>query len=1016
MKLNVNLMKGLLLQLSFLLLCNFATAQRTISGTITDAKTNEALIGANVLAIGTDQGTATDIDGNYSLQVPADVTELEITYTGYATQKVALGASNVINVKLAEGALIDEVVVVGYGTVKKSNTTGAVSTVTSKDFNGGVISSPEQLIQGRAAGVQITSANGEPGGGINIRIRGTSSVRNGNNPLFVVDGVPLGGGGAIEGGDNSGLGSSAAKNPLNFLNPNDIESITILKDASETAIYGSRGANGVVLIVTKKGKSGQSSLSYDYSLGISAIANKYDLLSADEFKAAWQTYNPTSDVNSIDYGGDTDWQDVIFRTGVTHNHNVSFGGGSEAGSYRFSIGYQDVEGIVENTGLKRLSARINADRKFMNDRLKLSTQFTVSDLRDDIGAITDNSGFEGDLIAGALKFNPTVPATLALVPASEISSFQDTIGGVPQVSNSEANPQAFLDFTKIFAETLRGLGSVTADYKITDNLTFTTQLGYDRTIASRTDAYSSNLLAGQGIFGAGRLYSFNSQEANTSWENYLTFDSDVAEGINLNIIGGYSYLKYQSENNSFLMTNFRTANLDEMINNIAAVDATQAGSIVPVNSGNVTDEIQSYFGRVTVGIKNKYIIKASMRADGSTRFGSGNQYGYFPAVAAKWKLAQEGFLGDKFDELSVRANWGITGNQEFGHALFQDRQRFGNWSIDAGGIAQGGGKTQVAFNNPDLKWESTVQYGIGIDFEVGNGKLGGSLDFYNKNTNDLLIQLTSAQPAPNPFIWTNLDADVINTGVELGLNYFAVNTADFSWNVSGNVAYNKNVVKNLGGLIIDTGVINGQGLSGAFAQRIAEDQPLYSFFLREFEGFSEDGSTQQYVGGEDVQKFVGASPLPVWNAGLTNTFTYKDFNFSFFFTGQFGHHVYSNTGNAFFTAGSIAGGRNVTTDVPGNGEARTNSPDVSTRFLEKADFVRLQNMTLSYNLTPTNTNYISNVRLYVTGQNLALFTGYSGQDPEVNVNKQLNGVPSFGIDYTTYPRARTIILGASVNF
>ena len=1016
MDFKIKLLKSMLLPVFMIMLCNYSFAQRTISGTITDSKSGETLIGANVIAIGAENvGTSTDIDGTYSLQVPAGVSELEISYTGYAVQKVALGASNIVDVRMTEGALIDEVVVVGYGTVKKSNTTGAVSTVTAKDFNGGVIASPEQLIQGRAAGVQITSASGEPGAGINIRIRGTSSVRNGNNPLFVVDGVPLGGGGAISGGGTSGVGSSSAKNPLNFLNPNDIESITVLKDASETAIYGSRGANGVVIITTKKGKAGQSSLNYNYSLGVSTIAKKYDILTADEFKSAWQTYNPTSDVESIDYGGSTDWQDVIFRTGISHNHNVSFGGGSEAGSYVFSLGYQDTEGIVENTGLKRLTARINANRKFMNDRLNISTQFTVSDLRDDIGAITDDSGFEGDLLAAAIKFNPTVPATLAGVPADEIASFQDTIGGIPQVSNSEANPQAFLDFTKIFAETLRGLGSVTGEYKITDDLSFTTQVGFDRSIASRKDAYSSNLLAGQGIFGQGRLFAFDSQEANTSWESYLTYSSDVSEGVNLNIIGGYSYLKYQTEGSTFQMTNFRTADVDQMINNIAAVDASQAGSIVPTNSFNNTDEIQSFYGRATIVIQDKYIVNASMRADGSTRFGSGNQYGYFPAIAAKWKLAEEGFLPDNLNELSVRASWGVTGNQEFGHALFQDRQRFGDWNIDSGGNPGGGGLTQVAFANPDLKWESTTQFGVGIDFEFGNGKLGGSLDFYNKNTNDLLIQLTSAQPAPNPFIWTNLDADVINTGVELGLNYYPVNTKDFTWNVAANIAYNKNVVKNLGGLIINTGAINGQGLTGAFAQRIAEDQPLYAFFLREFDGFSEDGSVQEYVGG-DVQKFVDASPLPKWNAGLTNTFNYKDFNFSFFLTGQFGHYVYSNTGNAFFTAGSIAGGRNVTKDVLTNGEARTNAPDVSTRFLEKADFVRLQNVTLSYSLVPNNTNYISKVKFSIQGQNLALFTGYSGQDPEVNVNKQIDGVPSFGIDYTTYPRSRAIVFAANFTF
>lgn len=1008
-------MKGLMMSAFMFLLCSYASAQRTISGTITDSKTGEALIGANILAVGTESGTSTEIDGTYSLEVPAGVTALEITYTGYATQKVTLGASNVVNVKMTEGALIDEVVVIGYGTSKKSNVTGAVSTVNSDDFNGGVIASPEQLIQGKAAGVQITTASGEPGAGVNIRIRGTSSVRSNNNPLFVVDGVPLGGGGSIS-GDDFGVGSSSARNPLNFLNPNDIESVTILKDASETAIYGSRGANGVVLITTKKGKAGQSLLSYDVSLGVSTVAKKFDLLDADEFKTAWQGYNPGADLEVIDYGGSTDWQDQIYRTGITQSHNLSFGGGNEAGSYRFSIGYQDQQGIVKNTGLERLTARFNGNRNFWDNRLKISTQITVSDINDEFAPISDNAGFEGDLVAASIKFNPTIPASVDDLPADEFAAVADTVGGLVQISNSEPNPLAMLEYSKLFANSLRGLGSVTAEVKITDNLSFTTQLGYDRLLSNRKDAYSPNLFLGPQIRGIGRLFSNSLQTANKTWENYFTYDANVSEGFNLNVVAGYSYLTFETRTEGYQMSHFRTDDLDLMINNIASADLNAGAAIAPINSSYILDELQSYYGRITASIQDKYIFKASLRADGSTRFGDGNQYGYFPALAAKWKIAKEGFLGDNFDDFSFRVNWGITGNQEIGHNLFQDRQRYGDWDLDdLATTATGGGLSQVAFANENLKWESTTQFGAGIDFEVGNGKLGGSLDYYYKTTNDLLIQLSAAQPAPNPFVWTNLDADVINSGVELSLNYFAVNTKDFTWNISGNVAYNDNVVRNLDGLIINTGDIDGQGLTGAFAQRIAEDQPLYSFFLREFIGFSEDGATQLYANG-DVQSFVGATPLPVWNAGLTNSLSYKNLSLTIFFNGQFGHHIYSNTGNAFFTAGAIAGGRNVTQDVIGNGEARTNSPDVSTRFLEKADFVRLQNLSLSYNYIPNNTNYVSNIRFFVTGQNLAVFTGYSGLDPEVNVNKQIDGVPSFGIDYTAYPRARSVVFGASFTF
>jgi len=412
-------------------------------------------------------------------------------------------------------------------------------------------------------------------------------------------------------------------------------------------------------------------------------------------------------------------------------------------------------------------------------------------------------------------------------------------------------------------------------------------------------------------------------------------------------------------------------------------------------------------------LEELYLITASIRADGSTRFGDGNQYGYFPSFAFKWRIIQESFAPDAFDDLGLRLGWGLTGNQEIPHNLFQQRQRYGNWDIDNGGNLQGGGLGTVAFPNPDLKWESTSQFNIGIDWAVMNYRLSGTLDFYRKNTNDLLFLINAAQPAVSPFIWTNLDADVINQGVELGINYVAVDKPGFRWDVNFNVAYNNNEVQNLIG-VYDTGGINGQGLTGAFVQRIASDQPLYAFFVRQFGGFDDQGNSL-YPNG-DVQEFTGDSPLPTWNTGITNSFSFGNVDFSFFFTGQFGHSIYSNTENAFFTQGSLANGRNVTSKVVNNGEGALNAPDVSTRFLQNGSFMRLQNVSLGYNVPLGNNGVIRSLRLYLTGQNLFVITGYDGQDPEVNTNKSLNGIPSAGIDYTSYPRARTFTFGANVSF
>jgi len=990
-----------------MLLSSAAWSQRTVKGKVTDQETGETLIGATVTVVGTTRGAATDIDGNFSVDVPAGATQLRFAYTGYNEQTVSLGASNELNASLKPGALLGEVVVVGYGSVRKTDATGAVSSVTDKDFNRGVIASPEQLIQGRAAGVQITSSSGEPGAGMSIRIRGTSSVRSGNNPLFVVDGVPLSGNETSGGGIDAGFGSNAARNPLNFINPNDIASVDVLKDASATAIYGSRGANGVVIITTKKGQQGKGSLGYDYSLGISTLSKKYDLLQPAEFLSAYAKFNGAQAAADLDGGAKTDWQDEIFRTAMTHSHNLSFGGGDQSGDYRFSVGYQNQEGIVNESAMQRFTARFNGSRKFINDRLTIGTQVTVANTHDDNSPLSNNAGFEGDLLGAALKSNPTSPIRV-----------RDTITGkmiLNQISKNEPNPVAMIELSKDFTKTLRTLGNLSAELKIVEGLSFKTVLGFDQSMSARKTAYSRDLFLNS-TDKKGRLYYNDIESNNQLWENYFTYNKGFGS-TNLTALLGYSYQNFDYSTKSIEMTNFTTSDLDLMINNVASADQSSGKqSIVARNSSNSIDELQSYFGRVNLGIRDRYLFTATLRADGSTRFGGDNKYGYFPAVAFKWRLIEESFVPDAFSDLGLRLGYGVTGNQEIPHNLYERRQRYGDWDINNEGNIGGGGLGDVAFENRGLKWESTTQINVGIDFAFAKGRVSGSLDLYNKNTNDLLIQVVSAQPASQPFVWKNLDADVINQGVELSLNLAAVDSKDFSWNVLANMAYNKNEVKNFNGLI-NTGQIHGQGLSGAFAERIAEGQPLFAFFVREFGGYDDNGISL-YPNG-DVQRFTGASPLPKLNAGLTNAFRYKALDLSVFFNGQFGQYVYNNTANAYFTAGALANGRNVTKDVASSNESNLNAPDVSTRFLEKASFVRLQDVSLGYRVNLKNSS-VSALRFFVTAQNLAVFTNYSGQDPEVNVNKPIdndvNGVPSAGIDYTAYPRARTFVIGGSISF
>ncbi|MCW5922003.1 MAG: TonB-dependent receptor [Saprospiraceae bacterium] len=990
--------KGGLLAAVFLLLGNAALAQRTVTGKVTDAENGEPLIGATVSVVGTTRGAVTDIDGNYSVGVPDGSTQLRFAYTGYKEEVVEIGASNTVDIAMKPGSVLDEIVVIGYGAVRKDDVTGAVSTISSKDFNRGVIVAPEQLMQGRVAGVQVTTSSGEPGAGINVRIRGTSSVRSGNNPLFVLDGIPLSGDDTQAGGPDAGFGTSSPRNPLNFINPDDIASIDILKDASATAIYGARGANGVVIITTKRGQQGKGALNYNYSLGIGKIANRYDLLARDAFLNAYEEFNGADARAALDGGANTDWQDEVFRTALTHTHNVSFGGATPGSDYRFSFGFQDQDGIVKTSGMKKYNARFNGSKKFINDRLKLGANIMIANIDDDNAPISNNSGFEGDLLGAMLKANPS-------------QAVRGPDGKFVQPSNTEPNPAAMLEYTRDFTKTLRTLGGVTAEIDIFEGLSFKTILGFDRSLSNRKSAFSKDLNV-TSISNIGRLFINDVEIDNRLWENYFTYNKGFGRTVFTGILG-YSYQSFDIASRGVEYANFATSDLDLMINNIASANQGQLGSAAGRNSTKAFDEIQSYFGRLNFDIADKYVFTGTLRADGSTRFGGDNKYGYFPSFAAKWRIGTESFMPEALSSMGIRLGWGITGNQEIPHNLHQPRQRYGDWDINNGGDnLSGGGLGDVTFANPGLKWETTKQWNFGVDYAFGQGRVAGSLDFYKKNTDDLLIQVTSAQPAVSPFVWRNLDADVENKGVELGLNIVAVSTPSFGWNINFNIAYNKNEVKDFNGLI-NTGAINGQGLSGAFAQRIAQGQPLYAFFVRDFAGYDDNGISVYNDG--DFQQFIG-SPLPTIYSGLGSSFNFGNFDAGFNLYGQFGNKIYNNTANAFFTAGSLANGRNVTTDVPGNGESNLNAPDVSTRFLEDGGFVRIQDMTIGYSLKPRTTSAISSLRLYVTGQNLAVFTNYSGQDPEVNINKAIDGVPSAGIDYTAYPRPRTIIIGASVSF
>ncbi|MBE7176848.1 MAG: TonB-dependent receptor [Mucilaginibacter polytrichastri] len=971
------------------MLCTVALAQnKTITGKITDKADGSPLVGVSVTVKGSSTGTVTDAEGQFKIGVPENATALVVTYVGYTRTEVQINGRSSINVQLTgEATSLNEVVVVGYGTQKAKDVTGALTSIGTKDFNKGVINSPEQLLQGRVSGVQVTPASGEPGAGVNIRIRGTSSIRAGNNPLFVVDGVPLDGGNITDGAADYGAGAQSARNPLNFLNPSDIENITVLKDASAAAIYGSRGANGVVLITTKKGIKGQPTLDFNTSASTASTLRRYDVMSAPDFlRLATQA---GADAGVINRGSDVNWQDQIFRNGITQNYSLGFGGGNETSLYRLSLSYTGQDGIIKNSGLKRATARLNASHTLFDEKVRFDMQLTASRIDDQYAPVGNNAGFEGNLIGAALQANPTTPIRQADGTLTQASDFR--------------NPMAMLDFISDKARTNRVLGNVGATWKIVDGLQYKFNGGIDNSTAVRSTALNRNLKFND-IENIGRALRLERELYSYILEHTLNYSKAFNDDNNFDALVGFSYQNFGSRGFNLQSRFFPVTDVpyeDNMgaVNNDGANKAFNGGSY---RSGN---ELQSFFGRVNYGYKSKYLATATLRVDGSSKFGVNNKYGYFPAVNVGWVISEEGFMPkDVFQNLKLRAGYGITGNQEFPSGLTLVRNEYN---------AANNGTVAVNSPNPNLKWEETAQLGIGLDFALLNNRLTGSVDYFDKQSKNQLFQAFYAQPAPADYRYVNLPGKIINKGVEFSLNYAVISNDNFSWNVAGNATFIKNDVSGFGSTLIPTGAINGQGLSGAYAQRIQNGYPLGSFYLPVFTGYDADGFGTYANGG--ASSIVG-SALPKNTYGLNNSFSYKDFSLSFFLNASTGFYVYNNTANALFLKGSLKNGRNVTYDAAESPENSLNSGSVSTRFLEKGDFIRLSNATLSYRVNLKNTNYIKGLSFNVTGQNLFLITKYSGVDPEVNTDKAINGIPSIGIDYTSYPSARILTVGANINF
>jgi len=972
-----------------------ATAvQQTVKGKVTD-ENGLPLPGATIMVTGTSTTAVTDIDGNFEIAAANGAT-LDVIYMGYKTQTVTVTGATV-TVKMAPDASeLNEVLVVGYGKQSKKDVTGAISQISSEQFRQGVNISTDQLLQGKIAGVRVTPTSGEPGAGINVNIRGVGSIRSGSTPLFVVDGVPLTNDGVSPTGANVGFGSSAAKNPLNFLNTSDIESISVLKDASAAAIYGARGSNGVVIITTKKGAKGKASFTVDSYLGFSKIMNKLDVLSADEYRKA------ISDP-AFDHGGNTDWQDVIFRNSVTKNNSFSFSKGTDSGNYYVSVAQMDQEGIVHNSNFKRTTGRINASESFLDDkRLKLKMNLTASETKDNGVPTGDDGGSDGQLIIHTLMANPT-------------RSVFDADGNYTNFNmNAHYNPAYLLSIYEDVTRTTRVLGNLETSFRILKGLEYKLNLGIDRSVSERNTTIYNNLTDRS---RTGRYVQGNVDSKNSLIEHYLTYDFLTGKH-KFDAMGGFSYQKFETGGTSFIITDINAVGVGIK----PSINPGYVGTRSGISGFAQINELQSYFGRVNYAFDGKYLLTASLRADGSTRFGENNKYGYFPSAAAGWNISEESFLkgSSVVNNLKLRASWGQTGNQEVQNKVTQTSYSLteadGYYLYDDLGLVNGITYSRTA--NPNLKWEVVSQYNVGVDFSLWSDKLYGSVDYFNKTTTDAILFIKAPLLSSTSNIWTNMDGKIVNSGLEFMLGSKIVKTEDFTWDLDVNGATLKNKIKDLPVSQILAGTVSGPGLSGVTGNIYKSGYAAGSFYLKEFIGYNANGAEvykdqngDGTIDSRDNKIFQGA--IPKFTYGINSNMRYKDFDFSFSVIGQTGGYLINNTNINALNINNLASDRNTLVDYYHSGANKSNAPQLSSLYLEKSDFIRLNTARIGYTFKHPSLAWMDSLNLYITGQNLFTITNYSGFDPLINSNKATDGNQSLGIDYGNYPTARTIIIGAT---
>jgi iron complex outermembrane receptor protein len=987
--------------------------ERTITGKVTSADDNMQLPGANILVKGSSSGTVTDADGQFSLAVGENTT-LVISFVGYVSQEVAVGNQTVINISLMPDATsLAEVVVVGYGTVQKKDLTGSVTNLSQKDFNAGINPNPLQAIQGKVAGLNITQPSGDPNQAPTVRLRGYTSLAGGSDPLYVVDGV---------------IGV-----PINSISPSDIDKIDVLKDASASAIYGSRAANGVIIVTTKRGKDGKPTISFNNYIGMETISKRLDLLNADEYRAEVTRIKGASslsdnlkfptDANGNGYS--TDWMKQITRTGYTNNHELALAGGTSQLSYRGSLNYMKREGIVKNTDFERITGRINIDQKALNDKLQIQYNLALTS--------TNSNLTYDDIINRAVLFLPTLP----------VKNTDGTYYEVPG-SFDLYNPVAMQKNYQSPSHNTILVGAMNAKYEIVKGLTLGVNGALKSNQTRSMQAFNVNTKAFLGMLGQA---SQNFAQSNDKlMELTAQYKTNFGSSSNLTVLGGYSYQGFVNDGFG-AMNNIGDASLADTrlyelygYNNLGAYQGTliRPQSNYTSSFKNASTLI-SFFGRATANFSDKYNITATVRRDGSSKFGANNKWGTFPSLAVGWTLSNEGFLsgGNTLNYLKLRAGWGQTGNSE-GVNSYRSLLLYGTvqgtqatyYDPILKAFVPGVDITQNA--NPNLKWEVLQQVNLGLDFELFDGKISGTLEVYDKRTKDMLYNYTVPLDGKNYFVNTQLAnvGEMSNKGIELSVGGDAISSDNFRWNTRIVGSVFKNKVEKLSGNGYESGQIlynnfNGRGLGLITASQLREGHPMGEFYIPHFRGYDENGLIQYETedGGvttdyASAKKFEKGSGIPKATISWINTFTYKHFDFSFQLRGVFGNKIINNLRSNLTLSGSILE-NNMLRDID-QYPANYSIPGLSDQWLESGSFVRLDNWQLGYNI-PVGGNALKNARVYVAGNNLFVITKYKGIDPELQVKGDLGtdfATPnSIGMDYSNvYPKTRSFQLGVNLTF